>query len=73
MVLVFALLLPLESLARLTSAVMLVIFAIVNLALIVIKSRSANTEAGFSIPVLIPALGILSSLFLLGYQIWNLF
>lgn len=73
MVMVFALLLPLESLARLTSAVMLVIFAIVNLALIVIKSRSANTQAGFSIPVLIPALGILSSLFLLGYQIWNLF
>jgi amino acid transporter len=45
-VLVFALALPLENLARLSSLVILIVFALVNLALAVLKTRSENPPAG---------------------------
>jgi APA family basic amino acid/polyamine antiporter len=66
----FALWLPVATLARLTSSIMLVIFALVNLSLLRVKSQAANGESpGFAVPKLIPQLGFIANLCLLGYQI----
>ena len=74
-VLALALLLPLEMLARITSAITLLVFALVNLSLIVIKRRRwqspvASTNSGQSrvdFPQAVPVLGlVLSCLFLVA-------
>jgi amino acid transporter len=72
LVLGFALLLPLASLARLTSLIMLVVFVSINIALIIIKRRSDPTEAIIRVPVVIPILGAISSLLLVAYQTHSL-
>lgn len=66
-VLALALVFPLEGLARSTSFVVLCVFTTVNIALIVIKSRtSGEPTSGVCYPILIPILGAtLSSAFLL--------
>lgn len=56
-VLVFALALPLENLARLTSLIVLVVFAIVNLALVVLKIRQPAAADGVVFPIWIPIVG----------------
>lgn len=57
-VLVFALLLPIATLADLSSRIILVIFALVNLALYLIKRREAEAPAGhFSVPIWVPLAG----------------
>ncbi len=77
-VLVLALLLPLEMLARITSAITLLVFAMVNLSLIVLKRRgqlatspalevtkTASSGRGGSkvnFPLAVPVLGLLLSL-----------
>jgi len=66
LILLFALLLPLLSLARLTSLVTLVIFILINLSLIVIKRREVIFTDRLTVPIWVPVTGfILSSLFLL--------
>jgi amino acid transporter len=69
LVLGFALLLPLVRLAQLTSLIMLMVFATVNLALIVIKLRQEVPSSGLNIPILIPGMGVLSSVLLIWYQL----
>lgn len=61
-VLVMALWLPLASLARATSFFILIVFALVNLSLWRIKMRETQTYTGFSIPVWVPAAGVLGAL-----------
>ncbi|MGH6814402.1 MAG: APC family permease, partial [Hyphomicrobiaceae bacterium] len=62
-VLLFALLLPLERLADLTSRLTLVVFALVNAALIVIKRREIETPGGFYVaPRWMPWAGLASCL-----------
>jgi basic amino acid/polyamine antiporter, APA family len=68
LVLLFALALPLEDLARLTSFIMLVIFILVNSALVVIKRRSYQYYAGINLPVAVPVIGGITALLLVLYQ-----
>ena len=58
MALGFALLVPFEGLAQATSLATLIVFALVNLALIKIRwSRSKAPPAAVSVPVIVPVLG----------------
>jgi amino acid transporter len=64
LVLVFALLLPILSLAKLTSFITLIIFMLINFALIKIK-HSQKDYFGFTVPVWVPWFGgITTTLFL---------
>lgn len=51
-----ALLLPLTTLAEVTSAILLGVFVLVNLALVLLKRRAP--EAPFRVPMAVPALGL---------------
>lgn len=64
LILVFALWLPLGTLARLTSLIILVIFAAVNTALVRIKTRSGDLHKEtdlFCVPLWVPIAGALAS------------
>jgi amino acid transporter len=65
------LLLPLVSLAQITSLLVLSIFACVNASLIIIKRRHPQHGGYISTPIIIPYIGFLSCLFLIGYQTFN--
>lgn len=63
-ILVFALWLPLGTLARLTSFIILVIFTVVNVALVRIKTRPAETQIDqhvYHVPLWIPVAGAAAS------------
>ncbi len=68
LVLLLALFFPIEQLAEMTSRVVLVIFSLVNAALLKLKlSPNAPPAAGFTVPVWVPLFGlIVSILFLIG-------
>ena len=59
-----ALALPLEALADLTTQAMLVVFALVNLALLAMKRRG-EAHPGIEVPIWVPALGAVSCIGLL--------
>lgn len=59
-VILAALALPVVALAEVTSAVLLAVFFLVNLALILIKRKSP--EAPFRVPVLVPWAGLIAAL-----------
>ena len=66
-VLVLALFTPLDVLAETTSAVMLAVFFMVNLALLRLKTIGEPvSQGGFKVPIIVPAAGALSSLGLLA-------
>jgi amino acid transporter len=67
-VLVFALALPLENLARLSSLVILIVFALVNLALAVLKTRQPAPAEAIDLPFWIPAVGFVVSAFFVLFQ-----
>jgi amino acid transporter len=67
---VAALWLPIETLARLTTYLLLMLFCIVNLALVRIKRREAAAAHVFSVPVAIPIAGFASCLVFLVAQTW---
>ncbi len=67
LVLIFALLFPLERLAAGTSTITLAVFALVNAALIRIKRRNDDTPE-FSVPSIVPLIGFLLSVMLLIIQ-----
>lgn len=76
LVLVFALALPLEALARVTSFIIICVFSLVNLALVKIKiaeRNSATDDAADSIryPLPVPVLGFLTGCSLLAVQIFK--
>jgi APA family basic amino acid/polyamine antiporter len=62
---VAAVTLPLERLADLTTQAMLVIFLLVNVALLAMKRRGEARHGGFSVPGWVPAAGAVSCLALL--------
>lgn len=71
LVLVFALWLPLLALARLTSAIILIVFAMVNLSLIRIKRQAPPVAADIPTwPIWVPAAGFVLSLAFVAVQIW---
>lgn len=71
LVLLFALLFPLLSLAKITSYITLIIFMLINFALIKIKV-SKGTHDGFSVPLWVPICGGCSTLLFLFYLSSNL-
>ena len=73
LILFFAILLPIVTLAEMTSFLILIVFALVNLALIRIKQKQAHPEGVRVFSIWIPALGfITSSMFLLLNTIRNI-
>jgi basic amino acid/polyamine antiporter, APA family len=61
-VLILALWFPLVTLAKATSSIILVIFTLVNLALVVIKFRTPEPPEGAPrYPLALPAIGFLTS------------
>lgn len=71
-VLVFALAMPLLALAKLTSFIMLTVFALINFSLIRIKGRGRAPAGVAAYPLWVPYGGLLFSLLLLGVQIVDL-
>lgn len=65
------LLLPLVSLAQLTSLLVLSIFTLVNISLIVVKQRTPKHGGYISVPLLVPYIGTLLSLSTVSYQIYT--
>ncbi len=64
-VLVLAVAFPIDRLADATTRAMLVVFALVNLALLAVKWRSDGPPPAFEVPSLIPALGAITCIGLL--------
>ncbi len=61
------------DLAHITSALMLAVFAAVNISLIKIKKQAGSEGDFFSVPILLPVLAFVTTLLLLGLQLWSLF
>lgn len=73
-ILVLALFLPVEGLAEWTSRLALLIFCIVNIALIGLKKQKrAIPKAGFTVPMFVPVIGLVTSALLLIYSLSTLF
>lgn len=60
-ILVFALWLPLLSLAKLTSFITLIVFALINFSLLQIKIRAPEPEGIHTVPFWVPVIGLLTS------------
>jgi basic amino acid/polyamine antiporter, APA family len=71
LVLLFALWLPIVSLAKLTSFIVLCVFSLINLSLIILKRRPDAASTHFSVPMMVPIFGLLASLALLGFQLFS--
>jgi amino acid transporter len=67
-----ALTFDLATLAKITSAIILVIFAMVNLSLLIIKRDQAAPGGVIAVPKSVPLLGALACSALLLFQVWNL-
>lgn len=72
-VLVAALALPLVTLAELTSALILMVFTIVNLALIMVKRRGPAPDGVWEVPLAVPALGAASAAIFAVFAIAEVF
>ena len=71
LVLMLAVFFPLTTLAKLTSVIILIIFATVNLALWRIKRRDPDLDGeGPRLPMWWPILGLTSAVFVLAFQAW---
>jgi amino acid transporter len=71
-VLAFTLLLPIVTLARITSLAMLAVFVLINLALWRIKVRDRDNVAAPCYPLWVPVLGCIASLCFLAGQLYML-
>lgn len=63
-ILLLALTFPIDALAERTSQIVLGVFVLVNLALIRLKLRGPSTEPHFRVPVIVPVMGVATSLLL---------
>ena len=70
-ILAFALLLPLLTLANITSLITLLIFSFINLALIRIKLRDARPAGVIVYPLWIPVAGLIANLTFISYQFYE--
>lgn len=68
-ILAFALWLPLVTLAKITSFITLLIFSLINLALIKVKLRDSCPEGAIVYPIWIPIAGLISNVVFIAYQI----
>lgn len=74
LVLTAALVLPLETLARTTSVIVLMVFVLVNLALIAMRRREPRQEkSGFRVPIWVPVAGAAASAALAAFQLLEFF
>lgn len=64
---------PIETLARSTTTLLLVIFTLVNIALIKIKTRDGHPSAIFRVPFVLPVIGALLSVSFLVTESVSLF
>lgn len=64
-------LLPLVTLAQLTSLLVLAIFTLVNTALIVIKRRNRNNPGYITVPIAMPVIGVVLCVSTIAYQLLN--
>lgn len=75
-IIIFALLLPLEMLAKITSAIILIVFAMVNFSLFIIKKKSESylvkKKDSVEYNILVPILGGTLALLLLVFQLYSL-
>lgn len=62
---------PLESLARGTSYLVLIVFTLVNISLLSIKRKQATVEGVIQIPMWVPTIGFISSTCLLLFQFFT--
>lgn len=62
----------LVSLAKITSFFVLFVFLLINSSLLVIKRRHPRQQPAISAPSYVPALGVVSCLVLIGYQLYTL-
>lgn len=70
-ILVLAVLFPLTTLARVTSAIILVVFGALNIALWVVKRRNPDRDGeGLRLPLWLPVVGALSAALVLAFQLW---
>ena len=70
-ILVLAVLFPLTTLAKVTSAIILVVFGALNVALWVIKRRDPDRDGeGLRLPLWLPIVGALSAALVLSFQFW---
>lgn len=67
-ILVFALWLPLVTLAKITSFITLLIFSLINLALIRVKLVDANPDGVMVYPMWIPVAGVIANMGFIAYQ-----
>lgn len=65
----FALALPLVTLAKITSFITLTVFALANIALVVIKCRSGRDAGAFNLPLFVPVVGAVLCVALMGAEI----
>ena len=68
-IMALALWFPIESLAKATSYLILIVFTLVNAALVSIKRTQPPVEGILTIPIWIPAAGFISSISLLLFQL----
>jgi amino acid transporter len=59
---------PLEQLAQVTSFVILLVFAVVNAALVLVK-RKAPEKPGFRVPIWLPVVGAVACLAMVGVRV----
>ena len=72
-ILVLALLFPLTTLAKITSAIILVVFGVLNVALWLIKRRDPDPDGeGLRLPLWLPMVGVISAALVLAFQLWLL-
>ena len=72
MILVFALALPLVTLAKVTSFALLVVFALIGVSLIRLKRREPAAPGVFSVPIWVPYASVATAIVLLGFQVFDL-
>ena len=63
--------LPLVSLAQLTSLLVLMIFTLVNASLVVIKRRGGGHGGHLVVPTVVPYVGIVLCVGTVLFQIWG--
>ena len=67
-----ATLFPLTTLAQFTSLFLLIVFALVNVALIRVKARGQDHDGTFSVPLFIPYLGAFSAAMFALASLWQI-
>ena len=64
---------PIETLARSTTALLLLVFSLVNVALLRIKLRENHPQGVFAVPLFVPVLGALLCVSFLAAESYSLF